>query len=224
MSTTRKHTQAAVPGLPELLPEGEFVRWQGRPDWKDLAINGFHVRKLAVYFLILLLARILVQGNAGAPLSETVGSTSLLAVLAAAVLGFLALYAWLAARAARYTLTNRRLVIRCGATLPMTVNLPFDLVASADLCVRRNGCGDLPLTLHAEERASWVILWPHVKPWSLRQVKPMLRSVPEAHVVGEKLAAALRDHNRDTTVSGTKPRIVRERAPVVPTELTASAN
>ena len=36
-------------GLPEALPRGEQVRWQGSPDWKTLALRGFHVRKLAVY-------------------------------------------------------------------------------------------------------------------------------------------------------------------------------
>lgn len=199
-----------IPGLPELLPTDEFIRWRGKPDWKDLAIHGFHVRKLAVYFAILLAARVVVQGNAGAPLADTLASTAVLAVLAGLVLGFLVLYAWLAARGAQYTLTNRRLVIRCGATLPMTLNLPFDKVVSADLKVRRSGHGDLPVTLAQDSRPSWIILWPHVKPWSLLEVKPMLRSIPDARQAGEQVAAALQEFT-EGTAPVEAPRIVRDQ-------------
>jgi hypothetical protein len=205
-----------------LPPEGEYIRWQGSPNWKDLAISGFHVRKLALYFALLLVARVVVQGSLGAPLNETVASTVLLSLLAAGVLGFLALYARLAARGARYTLTNRRLVIRCGATLPFTVNLPFDKVESADLRLRRNGCGDLPITLTKDTRPSWIILWPHVKPWNVTRVKPMLRSVPDAEALGVQVAEALREFNDDRVSNDTEPRLVRDVPLQVPAGLSAS--
>ena len=207
--------RSPVAGLPELPPEGEYIRWQGSPDWKDLAISGFHVRKLAVYFALLLAARVAVQGASGAPLNETLASTLLLALLALAVLGFLALYAWLAARGARYTLTNRRLVIRCGATLPFTVNLPFEKVESADLRLRSDGHGDLPLTLARDSRPSWIILWPHVKPWSVTRVKPMFRSVPNAEAMGAQVAEALREFNDEQVSNDTEPRLVRNVTPPV---------
>lgn len=191
MSLTREHDYEPIPGLPDLLPEGEQILWQGAPEWKDLAIAGLHLRKLAVYFALLLAARIMVQNNAGAALSETLVSTAILGVMAALALGFLTLFAWLTARATRYTVTNQRLVIRCGVTLSMSVNLPFALIESADLRIRKSGKGDLPVTLHEESRPSWVVLWPHVRPWSMGRVQPMLRSVPDAARVGEVLAEAL---------------------------------
>lgn len=215
--------RSPVAGLPELPPEGEYIRWQGRPDWKDLAVSGFHVRKLAVYFALLLIARVVVQSSSGAPVSETVASTVLLAALAAGVIGFLALYAWLAARGARYTLTNRRLVIRCGATLPFTINLPFEKVESADLRVRQNGYGDLPVTLARDSRPSWIILWPHVKPWSITRVKPMFRSVPDAAAMGAQVSEALREFNDEQVVDDTEPRVVRDVRSAMPVELSASA-
>ena len=223
MTQGHEGSGTAVAGLPELLPRGEFVRWQGAPGWKDLALHGFHVRKLAVYFAILLVARVVVQVNAGTPLADTLGSTALLASLAGAALGFIAFYAWLASRAARYTLTNRRLVIRCGATLPMTINLPFDAVASADLRMRGNGHGDLPFTLTENCRPYWVILWPHVKPWSLKRVRPMLRSVPDARAVGEQVASSLKLFSDDNAADDRSPRIVRDTATAVPTNLSPSA-
>lgn len=211
-----------VPGLPELLPAGEYIRWRGKPDWKDLAIHGFHLRKLAVYFSLLLVARVVVQGNAGAPMGETLASTAVLAVLGGLVLGFIAVYAWLAARGAQYTLTNRRIVIRCGATLPMTINLPFEKVVSADLKVRRDGHGDLPITLDQEIRPSWIIIWPHVKPWSLLQPRPMLRSVPDARRAGEQVAEALREF-AEGAAPVEAPRIVRDATVTLPPRLSASA-
>ena len=39
-----------VKGLPELLPTGERMLWQGQPSWRALAIRVFHVRKIAIYF------------------------------------------------------------------------------------------------------------------------------------------------------------------------------
>jgi hypothetical protein len=223
MSDGHDTPRSPLAGLPELPPEGEFIRWQGSPNWKDLAISGFHVRKLAVYFALLLLARVVVQSSSGAPFSEALASTVLLSLLAIGVLGFLALYAWLAARGARYTLTNRRLVIRCGATLPFTVNLPFEKIESADLRMRRNGCGDLPITLTKDSRPSWIILWPHVKPWSVTRVKPMFRSVPDAEVVGAQVAEALLEFSDDKVHNDTEPRLVRDVPPAMPAGLSASA-
>lgn len=223
MSDGHDTARSPMAGLPELPPEGEYIRWQGSPSWKDLAISGFHLRKLFVYFALLLIARVLVQQASGSPMGGIVASTVLLSVLALAVLGFLALYAWLAARGARYTLTNRRLVIRCGATLPFTVNLPFEKIESADLLLRRNGCGDLPITLAQDSRPSWIILWPHVKPWSITRVRPMFRSVPDAEAVGAQIAEALHEFNDDHVSNNTEPRLVRDVSPVVPPGMTASA-
>lgn len=191
MSLTREHDYEPIPGLPDLLPEGEQIRWQGAPEWKDLAIAGLHVRKLAVYFALLLAARVAVQSNAGTPVDDIVASTAILGVLALLAVGFLTLFAWLAGRSTMYTITNRRLVIRCGVTLPITTNLPFSLVESADMRVRDSGIGDLPMTLEAGSRPSWIMLWPHVKPWTVGRVQPMMRSVANAEEVGEILAEAL---------------------------------
>lgn len=224
MSLGGENSREAIPGLPEHLPAGEFVCWQGAPDWKDLAVNGFHARKLAFYFGLLLLARVIAQTNAGAPFAETVASTTLLALLAAGVLGFITLYAWLAARAARYTLTNRRLVIRCGATLAMTINLPFEMVASADLRVRKSGHGDLPISLTKGVRPSWIILWPHVKPFSITRVRPMLRSVPDAQHLGAKVSAALREYAEQAGDHPAQPRVVRDATSPLQPELSAGAS
>ena len=39
-----------VRGLPQHLPKGERMLWQGAPRWQDLAVHAFHARKVIWYF------------------------------------------------------------------------------------------------------------------------------------------------------------------------------
>eukprot|EP01036_Dinobryon_divergens_P017887 gene17887-24325_t len=52
-----EHEFESAPGLPEPLPPGERLLWQGAPDWRDLARHGFHLNALVVYFGAVLAAR-----------------------------------------------------------------------------------------------------------------------------------------------------------------------
>jgi hypothetical protein len=38
---------------------------------------------------------------------------------------------------------------------------------------------------------SYVLLWPHIRPWRLRTPEPMLRALPDAAVAAAKLSEAL---------------------------------
>ena len=57
--TTHEHEHdfEAVRGLPEPLPPGETLLWQGAPDWRVLARHGFHLRQLVGYFGVILALR-----------------------------------------------------------------------------------------------------------------------------------------------------------------------
>ena len=59
MKATHEHEWEAAPGLPSDLPPGERVVWQGAPDWKRLAIHAFHVRKVALYFALMLAVQVI---------------------------------------------------------------------------------------------------------------------------------------------------------------------
>jgi hypothetical protein len=37
-------------GLPERLPAGEHILWQGSPDFRTVALRIFHLRKVALYW------------------------------------------------------------------------------------------------------------------------------------------------------------------------------
>jgi hypothetical protein len=205
-----EHDYEPMPGLPGPLPEGEYIRWQGRPDWRDLAISALHVRKIAIYFAILLALRVGFELKGGAEMASIVKSTAALGALALLAVGLLCLLAWLMARASLYTITNRRIVIRGGVALPITVNLPFSKVVSADFRSRRHGFGDLPVKLQADTQASWTILWPHVRPWHIGRVQPMLRSVADAEEAATILADALRTNAQQSNVVEMPPRVTRE--------------
>jgi len=80
--------------------------------------------------------------------------------------------------------------MRVGAALTVTVNLPFSRIASADLDLRRDGTGTIALTTAGETRLSYLVLWPHVRPWRMKQTQPALRSIPDAERVAGLIAEA----------------------------------
>jgi len=45
------------PGIPAPLPAGEQVLWQGHPDFREIAKSAFHIRKIAIYFLLILVVQ-----------------------------------------------------------------------------------------------------------------------------------------------------------------------
>ncbi|MDP2006427.1 MAG: photosynthetic complex putative assembly protein PuhB [Rubrivivax sp.] len=186
----REHEYEPVRGLPEDLPAGETLLWQGSPDWKRLAQRAFHVRKLMVYFAALMALRVAVLLGGTPTAGEVALSVLWMAVLAGTALGLLSLVAWLSARGTVYTVTNRRVVMRVGIVLTLTFNIPFKRITAAGLHLEADGTGDLPLTLSGEDRIAWLHLWPHARPWRLARPEPMLRSVPNAAEVARVLTEA----------------------------------
>ncbi len=188
MTPHHEHEFEAAPGLPEPLPAGERILWQGAPDWRALALNVFHLRQLSIYFTLMLgLQALYLRGEPpGAMLPSMVVSGS----MAVVALGALAFTAWLCARTTLYTLTSRRVVMRIGIVLTITLNLPLRQLRGADLLARTGGTGDLTLALAGRERIGWLHLWPHARPWELRDPQPALRCVPEVDAVSRKLLAA----------------------------------
>jgi hypothetical protein len=191
---TSEYETEPVPGLPEHLPAGERMLWQGAPRWQPLACGAFRVRAVAIYFGLLMLWRLVSGMYDGASALAALASALWLVPFALAAIGMLVLLAWLSARSTIYTITDRRLVLRFGVALPMSVNIPFRLIDSAGLKQRGDGSGDIALTLRRGERVGYTILWPHVRPWHLTRPQPMLRALPDAstaaHVLSRALAAS----------------------------------
>ncbi len=190
-----EHEFEAEPGLPEPLPPGERLLWQGSPDWRVMAREALHTRMLSVYFAVLLAwrgAKVLSDGGSWLDAGLAVLWLLPLAVLAIAVLS---LMAWLIARTSVYTITDKRVVMRIGVVLTITFNLPHSQIESAGLRTNSHhsadGSGDVTLLLNDADRIAYVHLWPHARPWHLKRSQPMLRALPQARSVASILSAAL---------------------------------
>jgi uncharacterized membrane protein (DUF485 family) len=198
-----------VRGLPEKLPPGESIVWQGEPLWRVMATRVFHTRTLGVYFSLLILLHFGSRLLAGATLGSALVSASWQLGLAGATMAILSLMAYLYARSTVYTLTDRRLVMRFGVAVPMMVNIPLDTVESAALREFGDGSGDIALTPMPGTRMSYWTLWPNARPWHFGRVKPMLRCVPRAQTVAARLAGLVAADGAETTPKLTSVQPVR---------------
>ncbi|MFN2288563.1 MAG: photosynthetic complex putative assembly protein PuhB [Chromatocurvus sp.] len=186
-----------VKGLPEDLPAGEHMIWQGAPQWWSMARRAFKLQQFGIYFAVLIGAHQIIHYSSGGGLASGLSSLAWQTGLAAITLGILSGLAWLYARSTVYTITNRRIVLRFGVALPMMINLPFDRLHTADLWAFKDGSGDIALRLEDGERISYWALWPHARPWHFSPVVPMLRNVPEAASVARQLAAVVAERVGD---------------------------
>ena len=222
MTATHRHTThehehefEAAPGLPEPLPQGERILWQGAPDWRALARECFHVRKLAIYFALLVLLRIVTYPQ-GADWTTHVAPVAVFVALACGALAIVAALAWLSARTALYTITDRRIVMRIGIVLSVTFNLPFKRVEGAALHPLAKDHGDIALALDRSSHIAYLHLWPHARPWKVAHPQPSLRCLPEAARVATLLTEAWRAARSDD-VPMIAERIEPVRAPVATT-------
>jgi hypothetical protein len=175
---------------------------------------------VAVYFALLFLS---IAGSAVwsgvAPDRAIVGNLGVVAGGIAAC-SLLCLFAWLIQRSTLYTITTRRVVMRFGTALPMSANIPFVAIHSADLKRYADGSGDIALSLEGAGRQSLVVLWPHVRPWHTVKPQPALRCIANAEVVADTLVRAV------TSVAHRKlsvPDTAKPDAPLFPMREPAAA-
>jgi hypothetical protein len=178
-----------IRGLPERPPEGEKILWQGRPHAWRLAVESLNLYWVAAYFVIFFGWRALVAG-ATVPFWEAVQIGSPFLVMGAVACFLLWLVAFVQARATVYTVTNRRVAMRIGAALTVTLNLPYRWIGAAHLDLRQGGTGTIALSLLGETRLSYLNTWPHVRPWHMKRTQPALRCIPEAAKVAKLIAEA----------------------------------
>lgn len=195
-----------IPGLPHELPPGERILWQGGPQWRGLAKHTFQIGWLGAYFAVFTIARGVLALRDGHGVGGALLAMGMVLPLAALCLGILCLLSWLNARATIYTITTKRVVMRFGVALPMSFNLPFKRLASADLKVRSGGEGDIALELAGPDRLAYAHLWPHARPWRFSKAQPMLRSIADA----ARVAGILGDAVKSWSAASDAPVMVSE--------------
>ena len=177
-----------VPGLPERPPADENILWQGRPNALALAREAMGLNWVAGYFVLLALWRSIA---AAADLPAAQAAAVALPYLGLGLLACLVIYgiALLQSRVTLYTITTARVAMRIGM-LTITLNLPHRQILAASLDLRRDGTGTIAFTTPPETRISYLVCWPHVRPWRIRHTEPALRCIPEAAHVAQILAEA----------------------------------
>lgn len=178
-----------VPGLPEALPDDEQILWQGRPDAMRLAREALKLNWVLGYFAVLTIWRIGASSTT-VPLSEAIWHGVPFVVAAALAALIIIGMATIQARSTIYTLTNKRVAMRIGAALTMTLNLPYVCIANAAVQARSSGHGTLSFELMGDTRLSYLMTWPHTRPWHFARTQPALRAIPDVAKVAEIFADA----------------------------------
>lgn len=178
-----------VRGLPEQLPEGEHILWQGSPDARRLAREAWGLRWVAGYFALLAFWRVGVS-SVEFPMGIAVMHALPFIILGIVTCSIIYVIAYVQARSTVYTLTNKRVAMRIGAALTMTLNLPYTWIGTAKLDLKPSGHGTLAFELIGDSRVSYLMTWPHVRPWFMQRTQPALRAIPDAQKVAEIFAEA----------------------------------
>lgn len=178
-----------VRGLPEKPPKSEHILWQGSPSTLALARDAYGLNWIVGYFALIILWRATVGSLSGGWAGAFAFGLPYAILAGLAVVVVLAL-AWVAAKTTVYTITSARVAMRIGAALTVTLNIPFRQLGSAHLDLRSNGTGTIALETLGDTKFSYLMLWPHLRPWHARKPQPALRCIPDARRVAAILAEA----------------------------------
>ena len=197
-----------IEGLPELLPTGEVILWQGRPNWLRLTIESLNLWWVIGYFGLLAAWRFLTVIDY-MPLG-TAFSASIPFLFVAAFVGLLLCgVGYIQAKATLYTITNRRVVMRIGAALTLTLNLPFTKIDNAAVAKKRGGFGNIAFETSGDTKFSFFVLWPHARSWYFGKPQPTLKCIPDIEKVSSILGQAAKSRiiEKDNHTQPSAPRV-----------------
>jgi hypothetical protein len=178
-----------IRGLPERPPEGEVILWQGQPNWLRLTVESLNVWWILGYFIFLFVWRFISVSDL-MPLNQAVLVSLPFLALAMIVTLLLMLVGYIQAKATVYTITNKRVVMRIGAALTVTLNLPFTEIENAAIASSSKNFGSIAIDTKQDAKFFFLVLWPHARAWHFKKPQPSLRCIPNAAEVAEILSNA----------------------------------
>ena len=178
-----------IKGLPELLPKGEVILWQGRPNWLQLTIESLNLWWIIGYFGLLATWRFLTVIDY-MPLGTAISVNIPFLFIAAFAGLLLCIVGYVQAKATLYTITSKRVVMRIGAALTITLNLPFTKIDNAAVAKKRGDFGNIAFETSGSTKFSYFVLWPHARSWHFGKPQPTLRCIPEIEKVSSILGEA----------------------------------
>ena len=173
------------------LAPGEACLWQGSPLFRRVAFDVFHARGIAAYFVGLLALDAYQAWAKQIPLALAIRNSVPLVLIIALAGGLLLAAAWLVKLTTRYQVTDRRVILRYGMALPVTLSLPYSQIITVSVAINRDHTGDVALMLKEGNHMPYLKLWPLARAWRLSHAEPMLRGMSQAAVVGALVARAL---------------------------------
>ena len=197
-----------IEGLPELLPKGEVILWQGRPNWLRLTIESLNLWWVIGYFGLLAAWRFLSVIDY-MPFGTAI-SASIPFLFVAAFVGLLLCgVGYIQAKETLYTITNKRVVMRIGAALTLTLNLPFTKIDNAAVAKKRGGFGNIAFETSGDTKFSFFVLWPHARSWYFGKPQPTLKCIPDIEKVSSILGEAAKSRiiEKDNHTQPSAPRV-----------------
>lgn len=186
-------------GMPEPLPEGETVLWQGQPDWVGLMVGAFRLRWIIAWFIGMTGWRLISGVATGTPADGLIGMAAVSAVFLVAAVLVVSLLAYGMSRAAIFTITTKRVVLRHGFAIRKYVNVPFARMESAKLKPHGSRVGDIAIQLSEPNKIGYLHLWPFARPFRYLNTQPMLRALKDADGVARLLADAVARYAPEAT-------------------------
>ena len=116
---------------------------------------------------------------------------------------------YIQAKATLYTITNRRVVMRIGAALTLTLNLPFTKIDNAAVAKKRGGFGNIAFETSGDTKFSFFVLWPHARSWYFGKPQPTLKCIPDIEKVSSILGQAAKSRiiEKDKHTQPSAPRV-----------------
>jgi len=87
----------------------------------------------------------------------------------------------------------------------MTLNLPYVCIRDANAQIRKSGLGTIAFDLTGDTRISYLMSWPHVRPWRIARAQPAFRSIPDAARVARLFAEAAETRISEAEVIRVEP-------------------
>ena len=178
-----------IRGLPERPPEGEVILWQGQPNWLRLSVDSLNVWWVLGYFIFLFVWRFVSVSDL-MPIYQAVLVSLPFLALGLIVTLLLMLVGFIQANATVYTITNKRVVMRIGAALTVTLNLPFTEIENAAIASSSKNFGSIVIDTKKNSKFSFLVLWPHSRAWHCKKPPHSLKCMPNAAEVAEILSNA----------------------------------
>lgn len=193
-----------IRGIPYPLPKGERILWQGAPDYFAMAKHVFRVPAFVLYFSVL----VVLQGWYVGATRDSQAAVQVMLPLTIAGMGvclYMLMFAWLTARNTWYAITSRRIVMKVGVALTVTINVPLRKIETAAVRRFKDGAGEIAFPLFATERLSLFQLWPSWRPWNINRPVPQLRAIRDLDAAATAMRTALEATLAEDAAAATQP-------------------